>query len=277
MRHIVATLIVIGLLVAASDAIDVHGQDACSFVGGFARLRELVGTEKIGACLEDEHFNVENGNAEQRTAGGLLVWRRTDGRIAFTDGYRTWVDGPFGLQQRLNREQFDWEIARQPTDGPLPSVPARRPAAVGSPSGSTPPEAAAYAPNGRWYARQVAPLNRGSIGVFDVATNRQVRVLKVRQHPDGDYGNDLKGLAWSPSSRLLAAMFHHGRGGHISVVDAETGQETGYIPIASWHHTIAFVAEDAIAAGGQTFGLEQREAGVPGGRPRAEVSVPAVR
>ena len=43
MRHIVATLVVIGLLVLASDAVDVHGQDACQFVGGFARLREMVG------------------------------------------------------------------------------------------------------------------------------------------------------------------------------------------------------------------------------------------
>ena len=73
MRHIVATLIVIGLLIAASESVEVYGQDACTFVGGFARLRDLVGAEKIGACLEDEHFNADNGNTEQHTTGGMLV------------------------------------------------------------------------------------------------------------------------------------------------------------------------------------------------------------
>src|SRR6185312_1742852 len=27
----------------------------------------------------------------------------------FTDGARTWVAGPFGLQTRLNTQRFDWE------------------------------------------------------------------------------------------------------------------------------------------------------------------------
>src|SRR3954447_4289377 len=109
MRHIVATLIVVGLLVVASGSVDVYGQDGCTFVGGFARLRELVGADKIGNCLEDEHFNVENGNAEQRTAGGLFVWRKADNFTAFTDGGTTWVNGPDGLQSRPNNERFSWE------------------------------------------------------------------------------------------------------------------------------------------------------------------------
>src|SRR5439155_10452091 len=39
----------------------------------------------------------------------LLVWRKADNFTAFTDGYRTWVQGPFGLQKRLNTERFAWE------------------------------------------------------------------------------------------------------------------------------------------------------------------------
>ena len=35
--------------------------------------------------------------------------RAADNRAAFTDGYRTWIKGPSGLQVRLNTEQFDWE------------------------------------------------------------------------------------------------------------------------------------------------------------------------
>ena len=41
-------------------------QPACRFVLGFATLRDLVGATKVGACLEDEHFNQANGNAEIR-------------------------------------------------------------------------------------------------------------------------------------------------------------------------------------------------------------------
>jgi hypothetical protein len=68
----------------------------------------------VGGCLEDEHFNTANGNAEQRTVahhgqGGLLVWRKADNWTAFTDGYWSWVNGPSGLQRRLNTECFPWE------------------------------------------------------------------------------------------------------------------------------------------------------------------------
>ena len=37
---------------------------------------------------------------------GLLVWRKADNHTAFTDGYRTWVNGPYGLQVRLNTARF---------------------------------------------------------------------------------------------------------------------------------------------------------------------------
>src|SRR5688500_6285816 len=49
---------------------------SCRFVLGFAALREAIGPGIVGECLEDERFNPANGNAEQRTTGGLLVWRK---------------------------------------------------------------------------------------------------------------------------------------------------------------------------------------------------------
>src|SRR3954454_5707076 len=92
------------------------GQSSCRFVLGFETLRNLVGAQKVGTCLEDEHFNLENGNAEQRTSGGLLVWRKVDNFTAFTDGGTSWVNGPNGLQSRPNSERFAWE--RDPMTSP---------------------------------------------------------------------------------------------------------------------------------------------------------------
>ena len=87
----------------------------CEFILGFATLKSAIddaeGPEKVGTCLEDQRF-AANGNAEQQTTGGLLVWRKQDNFTAFTDGYRTWVNGPQGLQVRLNTESFAWEPPR---------------------------------------------------------------------------------------------------------------------------------------------------------------------
>src|SRR5687768_7335159 len=106
MRRIVPAMLVVVMLCLTGGAAQVHAQAACGFVGGFAELRALVGEQKVGACLEDEHFNPENGNAEQRTTGGLLVWRKVDNFTAFTDGGTTWVNGPNGLQSRPNNERL---------------------------------------------------------------------------------------------------------------------------------------------------------------------------
>jgi plastocyanin len=85
------------------------GQPApCQFVLGFLALQDLIGPQTVGECLEDQHF-AANGNAEQRTTGGLLVWRKADNWTAFTDGHQTWLNGPLGLQRRLNATRFAWE------------------------------------------------------------------------------------------------------------------------------------------------------------------------
>ena len=80
----------------------------CQFVLGFKTIRDLIGHETVGECLESEHHN-EIGDSVQQTTGGLMVWRKADNWTAFTDGYRTWVNGPNGLEQRLNIERFLWE------------------------------------------------------------------------------------------------------------------------------------------------------------------------
>ncbi len=92
---------------------------SCEFVLGFATLHNLI-PRIVGECLENEHHNPANGDGLQATTNGLLVWRKSDNFTAFTDGFRTWVNGPFGLQMRLNSQRFFWE----PNPGRLTIVPA---------------------------------------------------------------------------------------------------------------------------------------------------------
>ncbi len=88
----------------------------CQFVLGFKTLRDLIGHDIVGECLENERY-AANGNSEQPTTGGLLVWLKADNWTAFTDGYRTWINGPNGLAQRLNTERFAWEADYAPDGG----------------------------------------------------------------------------------------------------------------------------------------------------------------
>ena len=108
----------------------------CEFVHGFATLRNLIGHEIVGECLENEHYNAI-GDSNQQTTGGLLAWRKVDNWTAFTDGYRTWINGPNGLEQRLNTERFEWE-QDPPAPAPEPTpVPTSAPVAVECPDGDT--------------------------------------------------------------------------------------------------------------------------------------------
>ena len=74
---------------------------------GFAALADQI-REVVGMPLENEHYGA-NGDSLQRTTTGLMVWRKADNWTAFTNGYMTWINGPLGLQSRLNTDRFDWE------------------------------------------------------------------------------------------------------------------------------------------------------------------------
>ena len=91
---------------------------ACQFRLGFAALHDQI-PAVFGACAGDEQHNGENGDALQQTGNGLLVWRKADNWTAFTNGYQTWINGPLGIQQRLNAQRFWWES----NPGHLPLVP----------------------------------------------------------------------------------------------------------------------------------------------------------
>lgn len=112
MRHRILTVallaaMVLGILPAYSAS-----ADSCQFVLGFATLHDMI-PQIVGNCLENEHHNPENGDGLQATTHGLMVWRKADNFTAFTDGFRSWVNGPYGLQERLNSQRFFWEFNPQ--------------------------------------------------------------------------------------------------------------------------------------------------------------------
>lgn len=89
------------------------GAQSCGFVLGFATLRSMI-LDEVGQCVTNVQYDPATGDGLQVTTawhgqGGLMVWRKSDNWTAFTDGYRTWINGPFGLQQRLNSQRFSWE------------------------------------------------------------------------------------------------------------------------------------------------------------------------
>ena len=110
-KNKLAALLVAGMLVALATPAAATGD--CQFVLGFATLKSLIdaaeGPDTVGACLENEQFRPIEQEARQQTTGGLMVWRKVDNWTGFTDGQRTWIHGPEGLQSRLNSELLDWE------------------------------------------------------------------------------------------------------------------------------------------------------------------------
>ena len=74
---------------------------------GFAALATQIPAQ-VGQPIEAERY-AANGDSQQRTSQGLMVWRKADNWTAFTNGSRTWVNGPDGAVERSNDERFAWE------------------------------------------------------------------------------------------------------------------------------------------------------------------------
>jgi phosphohistidine phosphatase SixA len=94
-------------------AATVHAQDACQFVFGFATMRDMLGPQVVGNCVEDERFVAGNGNAEQRTTRGLLVYSALDNYMRFITDNRTWINTGDRVFDRPNNQRFEWEGDRQ--------------------------------------------------------------------------------------------------------------------------------------------------------------------
>ena len=120
---IIASVIFASVLVVVSTTA-AHAA-TCQFTGGFQTIHDLV-PNVVGNCLDNEYYT-SAGNGYQHTTGptgkgGLLVWNKATNIASYTDGYRTWVLGPFGLQERLNSQRFPWETtSTTPAPRPVPS------------------------------------------------------------------------------------------------------------------------------------------------------------
>src|SRR6266568_5549709 len=100
--------LVAGLLLAAFAApASAQTPPPCQFVLGFKTLHDLAPAD-VGECL-DNQASAANGDALQHTTKGLMAWRKADNWTAFTNGYKTWINGPGGLVTRLNSDRFPWE------------------------------------------------------------------------------------------------------------------------------------------------------------------------
>ena len=102
-----ATILIIVLALYLAGAGSASAQSAPEFRLGFKALADQI-PDTVGRPLENEHYSA-NGDSLQATTNGLLVWRKADNWTGFTDGYRTWVNGPNGLESRLNTERLPWE------------------------------------------------------------------------------------------------------------------------------------------------------------------------
>ncbi len=116
LSHLAALALVLALALVARPA----QAATCQYVLGFATLHNLI-PNVVGNCVTDEYHDGV-GNGYQQTVNGLMQWRKADNWTAFTNGYQTWVNGPRGIQQRLNTQRFAWEANREglPYVGPGP-------------------------------------------------------------------------------------------------------------------------------------------------------------
>lgn len=102
-----APVALLSLVLALAFGSLASAQPAPEFRLGFKALADQV-PEVAGQPLENEHWG-DNGDSLQQTSTGLMAWRKADNWTAFTDGFKSWVNGPNGVQTRFNSERFAWE------------------------------------------------------------------------------------------------------------------------------------------------------------------------
>ena len=93
-RFLAAPIVALAFLPSPAAAAPLAAD--CQYVLGFKALHDLI-PDKVSDCKTNEYHNPENGDGLQETTGGLLVWGKADNWTAFTDGYRTWINGPYGV------------------------------------------------------------------------------------------------------------------------------------------------------------------------------------
>jgi len=210
-------------------------QEGCQYVLGFLALSQQI-PAVMGPCVSNES-PAPNGDSLQQTANGLAVYRAADNWTAYTDGFRTWINGPFGVQSRLNTERFPWEPdAGAPGTAPAPS-----------PSGAFNPGAVSLRLDRAWTGLN-NPLGLtnaadGSGRVFVVEKRGTIRLVKGGQVVTQSFFLDIRdrvrasgseqgllGLAFHPRYRENGQFFvnYTDSGGHTMIVRfrAQPGSDT---------------------------------------------------
>ncbi len=149
MRRVALAAVVV-LICTMFVSSSVLAQSKPEFRLGFKVLADQI-PNIVGEPLENEHWDA-NGDSIQRTTTGLMVWRNSDRWTAFTNGYMTWILGPYGLQSRLNTQLYPWENVppgptpvSQPSSAPI-SAPVSVPVPTPTPVPAPPPAPPAAAP-----------------------------------------------------------------------------------------------------------------------------------
>ncbi len=131
--------LVLGLVLLTAIAINLTGaalaQAGPEFRASFKALADQI-PNVAGQPVGDEHWDA-SGNLVQQTSTGLMVWRVSDRWTLFTNGFMTWILGPYGLQSRLNTDLYPWEIVL-PGPSPVSASPAP-PTEPAAPSQPAPP------------------------------------------------------------------------------------------------------------------------------------------
>jgi hypothetical protein len=136
-RVLAAGLLAFVLVVSISSA---AARTSCRFVRGFSTLRDTIGDQRTGSCLEDEWattsdasfrlgtrtIEVPSGAVVQRTTTGIFLWLPASNSTRFltADGY--WVHGEPVATYRT----WDATEAQQQ----LPPTPASAPDSMASPA-----------------------------------------------------------------------------------------------------------------------------------------------
>ena len=110
----------LGQPIPYADVVHGSGSITAHYIANAAGQLSVPGCHISGLCsynYQERDAGCLRRSRRPAAAKGLLVWRKADNHTAFTDGYRTWVDGPKGVQKRLNTQRFAWEA--NPEDLPL--------------------------------------------------------------------------------------------------------------------------------------------------------------
>ncbi|HLQ35827.1 MAG TPA: hypothetical protein VK457_24325 [Chloroflexota bacterium] len=128
MKRLVISLALLASFALPATAAAQTAPAPCQFVLGFKALHDLDAND-VGDCIDSQFLAQGNGDQQQHTTKGLMAWRKSDNWTAFTNGYKTWINGPNGLVSRLNSDRFPWE-KDTPAAAPAPATaPAPAPAA----------------------------------------------------------------------------------------------------------------------------------------------------